>query len=108
MNKNSYSFRCESCELAKRHRAIFQSQPYKKSKPFTMIHSDVWGPSRVPTFSKKRWFILFIDDHTRVTWVFLLKEKFDAETVFINFYNMVQTQFHTQIKIFRFDNGKSF
>uniref|UniRef100_A0A1S8ADA3 Uncharacterized protein n=1 Tax=Citrus limon TaxID=2708 RepID=A0A1S8ADA3_CITLI len=54
MNKNPSVFRCESCELAKHHRAIFQSQPYKKSKPFTMIHSNVWGPSRVPTFSGKR------------------------------------------------------
>ena len=60
------------------------------------------------TFSGKRWFITFIDDHTRVTWVFLLKEKSDAEAVFKNFYNMVQTQFQTQIKIFRSDNGKEF
>lgn len=67
MNKNHLSFRCESCELAKHHRAVFPSQPYKKSKPFTLIHSDVWGPSRVTTFSGKGWFITFIDDHTRVT-----------------------------------------
>ena len=48
----------------------------------------------------------FIDDHTRV--VFLLKDKSDVESVFKNFYTMVQTQFHTQIKIFRSDNGKEF
>lgn len=41
MNKNLPVFRCESCVLAKHHRAVFHSQPYKKSKPFTMIHSDV-------------------------------------------------------------------
>lgn len=73
-----------------------------------MIHSDVWGPSRVTTQSGKSWFITFIDDHTRVTWVFLLKEKSEAEMVFKNFYNMIQTQFQTKIKIFRSDNGKEF
>ena len=108
MNKNAFSFQCEVCELAKHHRAVFLPQPYQKSKPFTMIHSDVWGPSRVATFSGKRWFLTFIDDHTRVTWVFLLKDKSDAESVFKKFYTMVQTQFQTQIKIFRSDNGKEF
>ena len=58
------------------------------------------------TFSRKRWFITFIDDYTRVTWVFLLKDKSDAESVFKKFYTMVQTQFQTQIKIFWSDNGK--
>ena len=67
MNKNVSIFRCEVCELAKHCRDIFPPQPYKKTKPFTMIPSDVWGPSRVATFSGKRWFITFIDDHTRVS-----------------------------------------
>ncbi|RDX73092.1 hypothetical protein CR513_47345, partial [Mucuna pruriens] len=40
--KNYLPLRRESCELANQHHAIFQSQPYKNSKPFTMIHSDVW------------------------------------------------------------------
>ena len=38
----------------------------------------------------------------------MLKDKSDAESVFKNFYTLVQTQFQTQIKIFRSDNGKDF
>ena len=71
-----------------------------------MIHSDVWGASRVATQSGKMWFITFIDDHTRITWVYLLKEKYDVEQAFKDFYNMVKTQFKSQIRIFRSDNGK--
>ncbi|KAM7509193.1 hypothetical protein LguiA_019646 [Lonicera macranthoides] len=41
MNKNLLKFRCESCELTKHQRTVFPSQPYKKSQPFTLIHSDV-------------------------------------------------------------------
>ena len=66
------------------------------------------GPSRVPTVSGKRWFVSFIDDHTRVSWVFLLKDKSDVAMVFKNFYAMVLTQFQIPIKIFRSDNGKEF
>ncbi|XP_059289454.1 uncharacterized protein LOC132042971 [Lycium ferocissimum] len=64
-NKNPSLFQCEFCEMAKHHRSFFPSQKYQASKPFTMIHSDVWGPSRISTMSGKRWFVTFIDDHTR-------------------------------------------
>ena len=60
------------------------------------------------TFSGKRWFITFINDHTGVTWVFLLKDKFDAESVLKIVYTMGQTQFQTHIKIFRSDSGREF
>ncbi|KAL9420128.1 hypothetical protein AB3S75_037830 [Citrus x aurantiifolia] len=107
-NKLLSSFQCDICQLAKYHRASFPIQPYKASKPFTLIHSDVWGPSRTFTNSGKRWFITFIDDHTRLSWVYLLKEKSEAEHVFKNFYNMVETQFQTKIQVFRSDNGKEY
>ena len=31
------------------------------SKPFSMIHSDIWGPSKVNKITRARWFITFID-----------------------------------------------
>lgn len=68
MNKNPSVFRCEFCELTKHHRAHFPPQPYHSSHPFTLIHSDVRGPSRITTLYEKRWFITFIDDHTDVDW----------------------------------------
>ena len=71
--------------MAKHHHAYFSPQPYKDSKPFTMIHSDVWGPCRVSTSYEKRWFVTFIDDHTRLTWVYLMKEKSKVETIFQKF-----------------------
>jgi len=107
-NKLLSSFQCDICQLAKHHRASFPIQPYKASKPFILIHSDVWGPSRTLTNFGKRWFITFIDDHTRLSWVYLLKEKSEAEHVFKNFYNMVETQFQTKIQVFRSDNGKEY
>jgi hypothetical protein len=35
----------------------------------------------------------FIDDFSRTTWVYLLKDKSDVFSVFQIFYEMVQTQF---------------
>jgi len=99
------SLQCEVCEFAKHHRSSFPIQSYKPSKPFSMIHSDVWGPNRTSTLSNKKWFITFTDDHTRLCWVYLLKEKSEVGQIIQNFCKLVQTQFNTQIQVFRTDNG---
>ena len=78
------------------------------STPFTMIHSDIWGPSRIQSLTGEKWFITFIDDHTRITWVYLLKEKSEAEQTFKNSHLMVQNQYNTRIKILRTDNGTEY
>ena len=83
------------CELAKQHRPSFPKSKYKPSIPFSLIHSDLWGPSRTPNRTHKKWFITFINDHTRLT------DKIEVRSVFMNFHSMIQTQFHTKIQILR-------
>ncbi|KAK1414103.1 hypothetical protein QVD17_29844 [Tagetes erecta] len=55
-----------------------------------------------------RYFLLFIDDCTRMTWTYLLKNKSEVFTKFTNFYAMVKTQFKSNIQILRSDNGGEF
>ena len=78
------------------------------SVPFYLIHSDIWGPSIVANISGARWFVSFIDDCTRVSWIFLLKNKSDVSSIFPTFYNMVKTQFGVGIKRFQSDNAKDY
>ena len=52
-----------------------------------------------------RWFVTFIDDCTRMTWIFLLKNKSDVCDIFQNFYHMILTQFQKKIQVLRSDNG---
>ncbi|TYK05539.1 Beta-galactosidase [Cucumis melo var. makuwa] len=99
---------CDVCIWAKQHRVSFPSQLYKPTQPFTLIHSDVWGPSKVTTTSGKWWFITFIDDHTCLTWVYLITDKSEVSSIFQNFYDTIETQFHKKIAILRSDNGLEF
>ena len=99
------SFYCESCYLSKIHRTTYLPKPYIPSKPFYLIRSDVWGPSRVITISKKKWLVTFIDDHTRLCWVYLMSEKSKVGQIFKDFYTMVETQFQKKIRVFHNDNG---
>ena len=67
-----------------------------------------WGPSKVATSSGKGWFVTFIDDHTRFTWVFFITDKSKVSSIFQNFYHTIETQFNTKIVILRSDNGREF
>ena len=96
-NKNKKHIQCEIYQLSKHTRSHYPPQTYQPSKPFSLIHSDVWGPSQVHNITGSRWFVTFIDDHTRMTWVFLMKEKSEVGRIFENFHNMVQTQFQSMI-----------
>jgi hypothetical protein len=105
---NITTLQCEICQFAKITKSVYAKVPYLKSHPFHLIHSDVWGPSRVKHVTGARWFVTFIDDHSRVTWLFLMKDKSEVGAVFQTFYNMVSTQFSTKIKILKTDNAKEY
>ena len=48
------------------------------------------------------------DDHTRITWVYLLREKSETYQVFQNFNSMIQTQFQEKNRVLRTDNGREY
>ena len=54
-----------------------------------LIHSYIWGPSHVKINIGVHWYITFIDNHNRVCWVYLLKEKYEVVGVFKQFHKMI-------------------
>ena len=99
---------CDVCIQTNQHCVSFPSQPYKPTQPFTLLHSDVWDPSKVTTSPGKRWFVTFIDDHSHLTWVYLIIDKSEVSSIFQNFYHTIETQFHKKIAILRIDNSQEF
>ena len=61
------SFHCEVCEFAKHHKVSFPLSNTGSLSPFSLIHSDIWGPSRISNISGAKGFVTFIDDCTRMT-----------------------------------------
>ena len=105
---NDWEFHCDTCELAKSHRISYSPSLNKSSEPFEVIHSDVWGPAKVPSTSGARYFVTFIDECTRMTWVSLLFKKSDVCLAFQNFPKMTHTQYQKQIRVSKSDNGTDF
>ena len=102
-DKNPKFVQCEICQFSKLVRNTYPNQPYKASYPFSIIHIDIWWPSKVNNVSRARWFVSFVDDH-RTTQIFLMKEKSKAGPIFQNFNSMVQTQ----IQVLRTNNAKEY
>ena len=51
---------------------------------------------------------MFIDDCTRTTWVYLKKNKSEVPSIFIVFHKFIKTQFGTNVRTLRSDNGKEY
>jgi transposase InsO family protein len=54
--------------------------------------------------SGSRYFVIFVDDFSRYTCVFLMKSRYKLLDIYRNFAKMVETQFSKRIKAFRYDN----
>ncbi|KAI0494964.1 hypothetical protein KFK09_025110 [Dendrobium nobile] len=54
INKNLSLFKYETCQLAKHTKSSYLIIPYKPSKPFVLIHSDIWGPSKIKNINGAR------------------------------------------------------
>lgn len=102
---SSLSFDCAPCKLGKSKSLPFPLQGSRASTCFEIIHSDVWGMSPVISHAQYRYFVTFIDDYSRFTWVYFLRSKADVFSTFKTFVAYVETQFSTCIKIFRSDSG---
>lgn len=50
----------------------------------------------------------FIDDYTRMCWVYLLKQKFEAIETFKNFHVWIEYEAQSHIGNLRSDNGKEY
>ena len=102
---SSLSFDCASCKLGKSKSLPFPLQGSRASTCFEIIHSDVWGMSHVLSHAQYRYFVTFIEDYSRFTWVYFLDFKSNVFSTFKTFVANVETQFSTCIKILRSDVG---
>ena len=91
---NVMSLNSETCVMAKSH--IHSNLPSltRSTSPFSLLHSDVWGPAPDFAIHNFSYCDLFVDDFTRMSWVYFLKHKSEFFSVFVTFYNMLCTQLH--------------
>lgn len=103
-DSSSTSLECTYCKLCKSKTLPFPLHASRASHCFDLIHSDVWGPSLVGSHEKFRYYVTFIDDHSRFTLVYFLRFKFEVSLTFTEFSVYVDNQFSASIKTLRTDS----
>jgi hypothetical protein len=72
------------------------------------VHNDGFGPVSVPSLGESVYCVSFIDDFSRNTWIYFLKNKYKVFDRFKEFKYLVKNQTEKIIKVFRMDNGGEF
>jgi transposase InsO family protein len=96
--------KCEVCIEAKMTKKPF-SRVERNSQLLELVHFDICEINGMLTRGRKRYFITFIDDYSRFTYVYLLRTKDEAFGKFKEFKKIVENQKERQIKILRNDRG---
>jgi len=69
------------------------------------VHTDVCGPIKPMSTGQNRYFLTFIGDFSRKTWIYFLKRKLEVLNCFKDFKAIVEKQNGYKIIIMRSDQG---
>ena len=68
----------------------FPSGSKRARQILELVHSDVFGPVKVPLLGKSVYYVSFIDDFSRNTWRYFLKKKYEVFEKFKDFKALVE------------------
>jgi len=84
---------CETCQLDKQSKPPFpKRQAWRASQKLQLIHTNVCRPMKTASLCGNKYFILFINDYTRMCWVYFIKFKSKVFTIFQTFKALVENQ----------------
>ena len=66
---------CRGCALGKYTKTVFPSSDSRLEGVLQLIHSDLCGPMSFASLTGYEYYITFIDDFSRKTWIYFLRSK---------------------------------
>ena len=77
----------------------FPKTAWRARATLELMHVDICGSTRTPSLSNKRYFLLFVDDYTRMIWIYFLDQKSEEFSFFVD---------DNQMKTLRTNRGGEF
>jgi histone deacetylase 1/2 len=103
LESNKHSV-CGACQQAKSHQLPYSISTSISTQPLELVFSDVWGPA-IDSVGRYKYYVSFIDDFSKFTWVYLLKNKSEVFQKFHDFQNLVERLFNKKIIAVQSDWG---
>ena len=92
---------CEHCVYGKAHRLRFSTSKHKNMVILDYVHIGVWGPAPVTSKGGSRYFVTYVDDHSRYAWIYFLKHKNEVFDIFKCWKAMVENRTGKKLKTLR-------
>jgi hypothetical protein len=90
---------CEACLLDKIAKTSLNEKSERSKELLSLIYTNVCRPMIIHVIRGYTYFITFIDDHSRYTYVYLLKHKSESFERFKEFINKIEKETENSIKI---------
>ena len=81
---------CKGCAQGKNIKNPFPSNNSKEKGILNIVHSYVCGPMSTTSLSRYAYYVSFIDEYSRKTWIYFLKRKDEVFEKFKEFKALVQ------------------
>jgi hypothetical protein len=92
LKKNLDESVCDAYQKAKSHQLPFPKSLSVSQVPLALVFSDVWGPAP-SSVGRFKYYVSFINDYYKFTWVYPIKHKFDVFCKFHDFQQLVERWF---------------
>lgn len=99
---------CKVCCEGKQSRLPFPNAGNRSTELLDTVHADICGPMETRSLGGSKYFLLFVDDYSRMTYVYFLKTKDETFSCFKKYKSLVENQTGKKIKALRTDNGLEF
>lgn len=107
-NLESDYFKCAICIKNKMHNIPFENNRTRATEILQLVHTDLNGPHRNTGYDGSKYFLTFIDDFSKCTLIFTIKNKSEVYRCFLEYINLVANLTGKKIKKLRCDNGREY
>ncbi|GJY34906.1 retrovirus-related pol polyprotein from transposon TNT 1-94 [Tanacetum coccineum] len=100
---------CSACEKGKHKRTSFKTkQNFSIRKCLHLLHMDLFGPISLMSVNHEKYTLIIVDEFSRYTRVYFLRNKSEAPKIIMSFIRMVENQNDVKVKQIRTDNEIEF
>lgn len=97
---------CETCLAEKQTRKFFKAHFHMTTRDcLGVVHSNICGPNEVPLLAGNMYFVTFVNEYSRMIWLYVIKMKSDALEVFMRFKAHAERECGRQFEILKTDGG---